>query len=156
MVTFSSHPTITSTPMFSSRPTVVVLASSVALQLAIEVSLDSVGLHAISFDSPREALVYLYLRQIWRRVEAPPIALILELDFASRSAPLKVVEELRQRAGFKELRSLPIFALTTNATRDSHRQAQEAGVNAAFLKPFRVQDIISALYSLLVASPGQR
>jgi CheY-like chemotaxis protein len=143
---------VSSSTQFPPRPTVVVLASSEVIHAVLRMTLDRVGLDVVCFTSPRKAIEYLYLREIWRLAEPAPVALILELDFAV-SNPLQVVREVRWRSIFQ---ALPIFALTDNATDLYREQAQQAGVTAVFAKPFRIQHIQHALSSHLLSPSVQR
>lgn len=155
MTMHPSHST-SAIPLFSDRPTAVVLTSWLMMRRELEAGLGSAGLHVASFNMPHEALRYLHQRESWRRSVVPPIAFILDLDFASPDASLAVVKELRQNAGYQRLRSLPILALTTNAQRGKHKMAEEAGVTMTFVRPFRIESLLKALAWYLPGSHGQR
>ncbi len=117
------------------RPTVFIVDDDVSVRAAIKGMLESVGLHAETFETPKE---FLNIRSL-----NAPSCLVLDVRLPGISG-LDLQRELAD-AGIH----IPIIFITGHGDIPMSVRAMKSGAVEFLTKPFRNQDLLDAIYQAL-------
>lgn len=129
--------------MTEQPPIVFVVDDDVSIRDALKSLIRSVGLRVEIFGSPREFLQ-------WKRTDAPPCCLILDIRFPGESGL-----DLQREMAEANIR-VPIIFVTGHGDIPTSVRAKKAGAVAFLTKPFRDQDLLDAIQLALRRDEARR